>query len=147
MALQSRALSRTVTLTLVPTESYVVAQFIRFLVPEQHPRVSWQFLLAFGVAYLHHTEETLGLLADEEAEDVPVGEDDILALRELIPVTASVGSKAVGLSIHRKLYTALLQLHPEEATELHFSYEEGPTREALDTRFRALKRRKGRASR
>ena len=130
------------SIRLEPLESFVVAQFVRYLVPdEQYPHISRQFLMDFGVVFLHHTNEMGGLVTDAEAEDILVTEDNILNLRELIPATATVGTTPVGLSIHRKLYEALLRYHPDQASELRFGEEEEPSREAFALQLQRLKRR------
>ncbi len=81
------------------------------------------------------------MVTDAQAEDILVTEDDILNLRELIPAGATVGSTPVGLSIHRKLYEALLRCHPEQAAELQFGEEEEPSKEAFTVQLQQLKRR------
>lgn len=125
-----------------PLESYLVAQFVRYLVPdEQHPHVSRQFLMDFALVLLHHTNKTGGLATEAQAENITITEEDILNLRELIPAGATVGSTPVGLSIHRKLYEALLRSHPEQAAELKFSEEEEPSKEAFALELQRLKRR------
>lgn len=130
---------------LEPLESFVVAQFIRYLAPdEQSPHVSRSFLMDFAVVLLHHTNEKGGLVTGAEPEDIPVTEDEILHLRELVPATATVGSTPVGLSIHRKLYEALLRYHPEHASELQFGEEEEPSKEAFAPQLQKLKRAKRR---
>ena len=131
-----------VCISLEPSESFVVAQFARYLASEhQGTHVSRQFLLDFAVVLLHHTNESGALVPDAPVESIPLGEEDILNLRELIPVTATVGSTPVGLSLHRKLYEALLRYHPEQASELHFGDEEEPAKEAFTEELLRLKRR------
>ncbi len=127
---------------LEPLESLVVAQFVRYLAPdEQYPHISRRFLMDFGLILLHHTNETGGLITDAQAEYISVTEEDILNLRELVPATATVGNTPVGLSIHRKLYEALLRCHPDQAAELRFGEEEEPSREAFALQLQRLKRR------
>ncbi|MFQ5933110.1 MAG: hypothetical protein ACE5KI_00525 [Dehalococcoidia bacterium] len=134
-----------VNIKLEPLETFVLAQFTRYLVPdEQYPHVSRAFLMEFAVVLLHHTNDAGGLTTDAQAEEIPVSEDDILNLRELIPATATVGSTPVGLSIHRKLYEALLRYHPEQAAELQFCEEEEPSREVFAVELQRLKRAKRR---
>ena len=134
-----------ISIKLEPSESFVVAQFIRYLAPdEQHPHVSRQFLMEFGVVLLHHTNESGGLITDAQVETIPVTEEDILNLRELIPATATVGSTPVGLAIHRKLYEALLRHHPEQIAELQFGEEDEPSKEAFAVELQKLKRRRRR---
>ena len=131
-----------VSIQLAPLESYVVAQFVRYLVPdEQHLHVSRRFLMDFAVVLLHHTTETGGLATDVQLENIVTTEEDILTLRELIPATATVGSTPVGLAIHRKLYEALLRCHPEQAAELQFGGEDEPSKEAFALELQRLKRR------
>ena len=60
------------------------------------------------------SQRTGALVPDAQLESIPLAEEDILSLGELIPVTATVGSTAVGLSLHRKLCEALLGDHPEQ---------------------------------
>ncbi|MFQ5872231.1 MAG: hypothetical protein ACE5JL_00315 [Dehalococcoidia bacterium] len=130
---------------LEPLETFVLAQFVRYLAPEEHyPHVSRAFLMEFAVVLLHHTGETGSLSTEAQAEDIPVSEDDVLSLRELVPATATVGNTPVGLSIHRKLYEALLRYHPEQAAELQFCEEEEPSREAFAVELQRLKRAKRR---
>ena len=127
---------------LEPLESFVVSQFARYLAPdEQHPHISRRFLMEFGVVFLHHTNETGGLISDAQPETIPVSEEDVLNLRELIPATATVGNAPVGLSIHRKLYEALLRYHPEQASELRFGEEEEPSKDDFAVALQRLKRR------
>ena len=134
-----------VLIALEPQESFVVAQFLRYLAPEEHhPHVSRRFLMDFGVVLVHHTDEAGGLIPSAPPEEIPVTEEDILNLRELIPASATVGSKAVGLSIHRKLYSSLLRYHPEHSTELRFGEEEEPSKEVYATQLQRLKRGKRR---
>ena len=134
-----------VNIKLEPLESFVLAQFVRYLVPdEQHPHVSKHFLMDLALVFLHHITETGGHITDGEAENIPVTEEDILNLRELIPTTATVGSTPVGLSIHRKLYEALLRYNPQQASELRFGEEEGPSKETFAPQLQRLKRRRGR---
>ena len=101
----------------------------------------------FAVVFLHHTSETGSLLTDAEAEAIPITEQDIVNLRELIPATATVGSTPVGLSVHRKLYEALLRYHPYQAAELQFGEQDEPSKEALALQLQRLKRRKGKSKR
>ena len=131
-----------VSISLEPSESFVVAQFARYLASEQHTtHVSRQFLLDFAVVFLHHTNESGALVPEAPAECIPLSEEDILSLRELIPVTATVGSTPVGLSLHRKLCEALLRYHPEQASEVLFGDEEEPSKEAFTEELLRLKRR------
>ena len=125
-----------------PQESFVVAQFARHLVSDQEePHVSWQFLMDLAVVILHQTSEGGNLTGDAPPESVPMTEQDILSLRELVPVTATVGTTPVGLSIHRKLYEVLLRLHPDQAAEVQFGTEEEPSKEEYALELRRLKRR------
>lgn len=134
-----------ISIKLKPLESFVLAQFIRYLVrDEQSPHVSRSFLMDFAVALLHHTNEAGVVFVDELAEEVPVTEDDILNLRELVPADVTMGSMPVGLTIHRKLYEALLRYHPEQAAELWFGEAEEPSLEAFALEVERLKRREGR---
>ncbi len=134
-----------INISLEPLESFVVAQFIRYLVPdEQHPHVPRRLLMDFGLVLLHHTNEAGGLITDAQAESIPVTEEDILNLRELIPASATVGSTPIGLSIHRKLYEALLRYHPEQAAELRFGEEDEPSKEGFAVELQRLKRRRRR---
>ena len=130
-----------VNIRLEPQESFVVAQFARYLAgDERDPHVSRQFLMDFALVLLHHTNETGGLITDAQAESVPLSEQDILSLRELVPAAATVGSTPVGLSIHRKLCEALLRYHPEQAAELQFGEQEEPSRDDLALQLQRLKR-------
>ena len=131
-----------VSIALEPQESFVVAQFARYLRPdEQSPHISRHFLMDFAVVLLHHTNEMGVLITDGPAEYIAVTEEDVLNLRELIPATATVGSAPVGMSIHRKLYEALLHYHPEQAAELRFGEEQEPSKETFTLQLQQLKRR------
>ena len=137
-----------VDISLGPQESFVIAQYARYVAPDDStPCLSRQFLLDFAILFLRQTSETSGLISDASVEILSLGEHDVLSLIELVPATASVGSVPVGLTLHRKLYEALLRCHPEAATELRFGDHEEPTKEAVTTQLRALKRRKGRKGR
>ncbi|MEE9199195.1 MAG: hypothetical protein V3U26_05305 [Dehalococcoidia bacterium] len=130
-----------INIKLEPLESLVVAQFVRYLAPEeQYPHISRHFLMDFGMILLHHTNEAGGLNTEAHPEDIPVTEDDVLNLRELVPASATVGTTPVGLSIHRKLYEALLRYHPEQAAELRFGEEDEPSREEFALQLQQLKR-------
>ena len=125
-----------------PLETLVLAQFARYLVPdERDAHVSRRFLMDFAVLLLHHVSDAGDVIADSQAEGIPITEMDILSLRELVPATATVGTKPVGLSIHRKLHEALLRYHPEQAAELRFGEEEEPSRETFALELKRLKRR------
>ena len=130
-----------ISLTLEPLETFVVAQFVRYLAADElHPHVSRAFLMDFAVVFLHHTSETGSLISESQAEEIPVTEDTILNLRELIPATATVGNRPIGMAIHRKLYEALLRYHPEQAAELRFSEVEEPSSEVFAEQLQQLKR-------
>ncbi len=125
-------MERTVHLTLQPRETFVLAQYLRHMVPDgRPPHVSSRFLLDFGLAFLHQVGEDGRPNDASPSEHVPISEEDVLSLRELVPLNATLGGMAVGVSIHRKLYEALLRLHPEHASELRFVEVEEPTRGAL----------------
>ncbi len=131
-----------ISISLEPSESFVIAQFARHLGADPHSaHVSREFLLDFAVVLLHHTTEAGAVTPDAPAETMPLREEDVLSLRELVPLTATVGSSPVGLSIHRKLYEVLLRYHPEEASELVFSDQEEPSKEAFSLELQRLKRR------
>ena len=135
-----------VSISLEPHESYVVAQFARYLAAdERDPHVSRSFLMDFALVLLHHTNESGGLITAAQPEKVPISELDVLSLRELIPATATVGITPVGLSIHRKLCEALLRYHPEQAAELQFCDEQEPSKEDFTVELRRLKRRNRRS--
>ena len=137
-----------VSITLEPSESFVVAQFARYLASDQQTiHVSRQFLLDFAVVLVHHTNESGALVPDAPVECIPLAEEDVLNLRELIPVTATVGSTPVGLSLHRKLCEALLRYHPEQASVLHFGDAQEPSKEAFAEELLRLKRRSRRRKR
>ena len=130
-----------VNIKVEPLESFVIAQYIRYLAPDEHyPHVSRRFMMDFAVVLLHHINDGGKLVTDAPAEEIPVTEEEILNLRELIPATATIGSTPVGLSIHRKLYEALLRYHPEEASELHFGAEDEPSKEDFALQLKKLKR-------
>ena len=130
-----------INLVLEPLETFVVAQFLRYLAAdEQQPHTSRSFLMDFAVVLLHHTSETGSLITEAQAEEIPVTEDTILNLRELVPATATVGNRPVGMSIHRKLYEALLRYHPEQAAELRFSEIDEPSSEVFAEQLQQLKR-------
>ena len=125
-----------------PLETFVLTQFVRYLAPDERElHVSRRFLMDFAVLLLHHVSEAGDVIADSPAEGIPITEMDILNLRELVPATATVGSKPVGLSIHRKLHEALLRYHPEQAAELRFGQEEEPSKESFALELKRLKRR------
>ena len=130
-----------IEVTLAPQESFAISQFARYMAPDEGaPHLSQQFLLEFAVVFLHHTNANGSLVPDANPEQLFLSIDDVLNLIELVPVTATVGSSPVGLSLHHKLYEALLRCHPEAATELRFGEMEEPTREALATQLEQLKR-------
>ena len=140
--------AQSVRITLGPSESFAIAQFARYIAPEEHaPRLTRHFLLDFAVVFLHHTNEAGGLVPDAAEEEIGVTEDEALNLMELVPVTATVGSAPIGLGLHRKLYEAMLRFHPEQATELRFTEIEDPSKEAVAVQLKKLKRRKGRNGR
>ena len=125
-----------------PLETFVLAQFVRYLTPdERDPHVSRRFLMDFSVLLLHHVSEAGDIISGSQAEDIPITETDILQLRELVPATSTVGTKPVGLCIHRKLHEALLRHHPEYAAELRFGEEDEPSKETFAPELKRLKRR------
>jgi len=133
-----------VTIELDPTEAYVVAQFARFTTSDvPQPCLSHRFLISFATVFLNQTTEDGALLTDTMAEAMCVSEEDLLVLRDLVPLTAMVGSNAIGLGIHRKIYRAFLQYHPEHAIEIRFGAPEEQQTDQKDSRFQVWKRTGG----
>lgn len=134
-----------VGICLNPQETFVVAQFMRHLGSHgREPFVSRKFVLDFALVFHHHTDDSGRLVIDAPEEPLWLSEDDVLRLLELIPPTAMVGNSPVGMTIHRKLYEAILRVHPEQVSEVWFGEEDEPSRLEVDPQLRKLSRRRGR---
>ena len=116
------------TIELIPADTYAIAPHIQHLVPHSaYPHVTLTFLLDFAIIFLKHIDKEGKLVADANSEIIPVAQDDLLALRELVPVTVGVGTAyPAGMAIHRKIYRALLRLDPVRSEDLPFDDEESP---------------------
>jgi hypothetical protein len=135
-------LEQQIGLRLQPRETLALAQFLKFLVPEDRiPHVSRRFLMDFAMVFLHQIGENGSPNDSNQMEEVSVTEEDVLNLRELVPVSATMGSTPVGVLLHRKLYEAILRFHPEQASELRFAEVDEPSKENLADELNRLKRR------
>lgn len=133
------------TITLDTHEVYVIASRIRSVFVDEATGVTDFFLGEFALIYLQAFRQD-GTLGPEKGWTItmPVCEVDMMALRESVPLTSSVGDDiAVGARLHRKIYDLLLTWAPQVALKLPDTLEDepdGPSKRTVKARLTKAKK-------